>query len=105
MQYLIKRPGSANITWCITQPYPRFILFRCFYRHPTRSGTEENNELCSHIPGPACSRRSGNEEAGPGEGFVHVHRGFYGIGGDLSADEYGWTNPVAEVFIDKPTSV
>ncbi|CAN0593867.1 unnamed protein product, partial [Laminaria digitata] len=36
------------------------------------AGTEENNELCSHIPGPACDATSGNAEAGPGEGRVQV---------------------------------
>ena len=67
-------------------------------------GTEANNELCSHIPGPACSSTSGNEEAEPGEGHVHIHRGIYGIG-ELSAVEYDWKTPVAEVFISEPTLV
>ncbi|CAM9150754.1 unnamed protein product, partial [Laminaria digitata] len=67
-----------------------------------RAGTEENNELCSHIPGPACSATSGNQEAGPGEGYVHVHRGIDG-NGDLSAADYDWSNPVAEVIVSEPT--
>lgn len=44
------------------------------------SGTEENNELCSSIPGPACPVGSGNVESENGEGFIHVHRGVHGIG-------------------------
>ena len=39
------------------------------------SGTEENNELCTSIPGPACPSDTGNTADGNGEGFVHVHRG------------------------------
>ena len=69
------------------------------------AGTEVNNELCSHIPGPACSATSGNAEQEPGEGFVHIHRGFYGIGGELSAAGYNWQNPVAEIYISNPTEV
>eukprot|EP00903_Cladosiphon_okamuranus_P016818 g15510.t1 len=60
--------------------------------------TETNNELCAFIPGPGCPVDSGNEMAGPGEGFIHVHRGFHGVG-DLAEAHYDWRNPVAEVFI------
>ena len=78
----------------------------CFsLRIPPHAGTEENNELCSHIPGPACDATSGNAQAGPGEGFVQVHRGFHGVGGELSAEDYDWRNPVAEVYISKATWV
>ncbi|CAB9506062.1 Spondin_N [Seminavis robusta] len=61
------------------------------------SGTEENNELCSSIPGPACAGvSSDNEASGNGEGFVHVHRGFFGVG-DLSQSGYDWRNPMMKV--------
>lgn len=70
----------------------------------TYAGTESNNELCTHIPGPACSATAGNEEDGPGEGYIHIHRGFKGVGGELSEADYDWKNPVAEVYIAKPTS-
>lgn len=50
------------------------------------------------MPGPACPMDSGNAQAPPGEGFIHVHRGFHGVG-DLEEAEYDWRNPVAEVFI------
>ncbi|CAM9888429.1 unnamed protein product, partial [Scytosiphon promiscuus] len=63
-------------------------------------GTEVNNELCTSIPGPGCDEDSGNIQNAPGEGFIHVHRGFHGVG-DLAESSYDWRNPVAEVFIAK----
>ncbi|CAM9484133.1 unnamed protein product [Ectocarpus sp. 12 AP-2014] len=63
------------------------------------TGTEANNELCTHIPGPACPADSGNIEDGPGEGFIHVSRGFHGVGPDLGEANYDWRNPVAEVVV------
>ncbi|CAN0274168.1 unnamed protein product, partial [Laminaria digitata] len=39
---------------------------------------------------------SRNIEVGPGEGVVHIQRGFHGVG-DLSAANYDWRNPVAEI--------
>jgi len=63
------------------------------------SGTEENNELCTSIPGPACPADSGNEESGNGEGVVHVHRGFHGVGGTLSEAGYNWRNPMMLVEV------
>ncbi|CAN0528784.1 unnamed protein product, partial [Ectocarpus sp. 12 AP-2014] len=50
--------------------------------------TEANNELCTHIPGPAYPADSGNIEDGPGEEFIHVHRGFHGVGPDLGEANY-----------------
>lgn len=60
------------------------------------SGSEENNENCNSIPGPACADTDpGNRRDGNGEGFVHVHRGFFGVGNDgLSAVGYDWRNPM-----------
>mmetsp|Transcript_13467 Transcript_13467/g.14751 ORF Transcript_13467/g.14751 Transcript_13467/m.14751 type:complete len:233 (+) Transcript_13467:59-757(+) len=58
------------------------------------AGTEENNEACTHIPGPACDDTSGNM-GGDENGYVHVHRGIHG-GGDLDASEYDWRNPMVE---------
>lgn len=61
------------------------------------SGSEENNELCNSIPGPACADiATTNEVSGNGEGFVHIHRGFFGVG-DLSASGYDWRNPMMRV--------
>lgn len=61
------------------------------------SGTEENNELCNSIPGPACDGDSGNKRSLNGEGFVHIHRGFFGVGGELSQAGYDWRNPMMRV--------
>lgn len=61
------------------------------------AGSEENNELCNSIPGPACADTSSdNVRSGNGEGFVHVHRGFFGVG-DLSQPGYDWRNPMMRV--------
>jgi hypothetical protein len=63
------------------------------------AGSEENNEKCSSMPGPACaSIDGGNVDSGNGEGSVHVHRGFHGIG-DLAADRYDWRNPMMNVVV------
>lgn len=63
------------------------------------AGSEENNENCNSIPGPGCADIDGdNVRSGNGEGFVHVHRGFFGIG-DLSADRYDWRNPMMRVVV------
>jgi hypothetical protein len=62
------------------------------------SGSEENNESCDSIPGPACPSDPANIASGNGEGFVHVHRGFFGIG-DLLQELYDWRNPMAQVKV------
>lgn len=84
---------------CVPFPANRFQI-----PFPPYTGTEENNELCSHMPGPACPANSGNVDAGPGEGYVHAHRGFHGVG-DLSEADYAWLNPAAEVFIARPVEL
>lgn len=66
--------------------------------HNIITGTEENNELCSHVPGPACSETSGNLQTVSGEGFIHVHRGIHGVG-SLADDVFDWRSPVAEITI------
>ena len=65
------------------------------------AGSEENDELCSSIPGPACtSTDNRNLAPGNGEGFVHVHRGFFGINeGGLTAQGYDWRNPMMRVEV------
>lgn len=66
------------------------------------SGSEENNEDCGSIPGPACAdvevSKQGNVASGNGEGFLHIHRGFFGVG-DLSQAGYDWRNPMMRVEI------
>ena len=64
------------------------------------AGSEENNEDCDSIPGPACMDMDGNERSGNGEGFVHVHRGIHGVGQDgLEPDQYDWRNPMMRVSV------
>ena len=38
-------------------------------------------------------------DGGGGEGFVHVHRGFFGIGDVLSQAGYDWRNPMVRYEI------
>ncbi|CAM9505419.1 unnamed protein product [Ectocarpus fasciculatus] len=67
------------------------------------AGTEKNNERCNCMPGRACPESTRNQRevhTRGSEGFVHVHRGFQGVG-DLSKEDYGWQNPVAEVVVSK----
>ena len=61
------------------------------------AGTEANNELCSHIPGPPCGNAEirATEEA---EGYVHIHAGVHG-GGDLDPAVHDWRNPVGRLTI------
>ncbi len=56
------------------------------------AGTEVNDELAANIPGPG---GEGFNSIG-GEGFVHIHAGFHGIG-DLPAEELDWRNPAAKI--------
>lgn len=78
------------------------------------AGSEENNELCSSIPGPACPPDSGNVRSGNGEGTVTTpHPGVLGINvgrTDLSPKDLGvdgkpldqrftFTDPTTEVTI------
>jgi hypothetical protein len=64
------------------------------------AGTEVNNELCNSMPGPGCPPNSGNVRSGGGEGVVHVHRGFSGVG-DLPQAGYDWRNPMVLVEVSK----
>ncbi len=63
------------------------------------AGSETNDELCATVPGPAC-RGAALSPEDSGEGFVHIHNGVHGMGG-LSAAEYDWRNPVAQVVIER----
>ena len=61
------------------------------------AGSEPNDELCEHIPGPQCGGQGVSPDAG-GEGFVHIHAGIHGIG-SLEPSEYDWRNPVARITV------
>lgn len=65
------------------------------------AGSEENNEMCNSIPGPGCPMGSGNVASGNGEGFVHVHRGFHGVGNLLPQSRYDWRNPMMRVVVSR----
>ena len=62
------------------------------------AGSEENDELCANIPGPACpgSPNGRVEEAG----LIHIHNGIHGIG-NLDMTAYDWRNPVADITIKR----
>ena len=63
------------------------------------AGSEENNESCDSVPGPACARKGARlQRSGNGEGFVHVHRGVAG-GKDLDR-ELDWRNPMMRVTVE-----
>ena len=66
------------------------------------AGTEADDELCAHIPGPAaiCQGEGFNPNRAGDVNFVHIHRGIHGVG-DLSAPEFDWRNPVAQVTIHR----
>jgi len=62
------------------------------------AGSEMNDELCMHIPGPHC----GGMPFSPGlaEGYVHISRGISDEG-DLAASAYDWRNPVAHISVSR----
>jgi hypothetical protein len=72
-----------------------------YYAIAYDAGSENNNQECAFVPGPACAGDPGNERDSSGaEGFVYVHNGVHEIG-DLSPTEYDWRNPVAKVVITR----
>lgn len=66
------------------------------------AGTEANDELCTHIPGPptVCAGEGFNASRTGAEGFVHIHRAIHGIG-NLLAAVWDWRNPVARITIQR----
>jgi hypothetical protein len=61
------------------------------------AGSERNNELKSHIPGPCC----GNPFVRDPEGRpIGMHEGITGRG-ELSPAVYGWRGPVARITIEE----
>ena len=60
------------------------------------AGSELNDELCAHIPGPHCGGAPFSDE--DGEGFVHIHPGITGVG-DLLSSQYDWKNPIARITV------
>lgn len=61
------------------------------------AGSEKNDELEAHIPGPCC----GNAFARNPEGrLIRMHPGLTGRG-DLDPSVYGWEGPVAKITIER----
>lgn len=61
------------------------------------AGSENNDELCAHIPGPVCGGEGISADA-DGEGYIHIAAGIQGIG-DLDSADYDWRNPVARIVL------
>lgn len=62
------------------------------------AGSEKNNQLKSHIPGPCC----GNFFVRDPEGAViRPHPGIKPNIGDLTPEKYGWQDPVARITIER----
>jgi hypothetical protein len=66
------------------------------YANAWDAGSEANNELSSHVPGPPFGGHM--RDIQDAEGFVHIHPGIHGVG-DLDAAMYDWKNPVVMVTI------
>ena len=62
------------------------------------AGTEANDQLCAHIPGPLCGGEAVSEASDTDEGYVYVSNGIHNIG-DLDPATYDWHNPVALITI------
>jgi hypothetical protein len=69
---------------------------KVIYANVWDAGTEANNELSTHIPGPPFG--GAMRDVGDAEGFVHIHPGIHGVG-DLDASMYDWRNPGVMVTI------
>ncbi len=82
----VEGPGSERVLTLFSPAYD--------------AGTEANDELCSHIPGPPaiCQGEGFNASREGAEGYVHIHAGIHGIG-DLKAADSDWRNPVAKITI------
>ena len=87
-----------------------------FFQPALDAGTEDNNEDCAFIPGPACAvvidETSEGGEAGninsddDGEGFIFVQEGIHGVNGgvatsDLDPSQQDWRNPVAYIVVTR----
>jgi hypothetical protein len=61
------------------------------------AGTEANNELASHIPGPVGNNPFVRDPEG---GVIAHHPGVQGVG-DLDPEVHGWDDPVARITIER----
>jgi hypothetical protein len=66
------------------------------------AGSEANDEDCDGaIPGPpgVCGGAAVSPSASTDEGYVHIHAGIHGLGGELDPAVFDWRNPVALVRV------
>jgi hypothetical protein len=79
---------------------PRGNRTAVFFSPAYDAGTEANDELCIHIPGPptVCNGEGFNASRDADVNFVHIHAGIHGVG-DLEPAKYDWRNPVARIAI------
>ncbi len=85
------------------RPGPRQIGRKIVYYSPAYdAGTEADDELCAHIPGPpnVCQGEGFNPSREGAVNFVHIHAGIHGIG-NLSPAMFDWRNPVAKIEIQR----
>jgi Spondin_N len=61
------------------------------------AGSETNNELASHIPGPCCNNPFVRAPEGK---LIRHHDGILGVG-SLSPALYDWNDPVARIVIER----
>jgi len=61
------------------------------------AGTEVNDELCAHIPGPQCGGEGFNADR-VDNNFVRPHPGIQGFS-EVSAETYNWGDPVAVIKV------
>ncbi|MEP0355021.1 MAG: spondin domain-containing protein [Paraglaciecola sp.] len=79
---------------------PRRTDNEVYYAKAYDAGSENNDELCDNIPGPACGGIGFSEDSSTDEGFVHISAGIHGEG-DLLASEYDWRDAVAKITISR----
>ncbi len=80
-----------------------FGEIKVVYAYAYDAGTEQNDELCSSIPGPPyaeCGGPGGGGTVGGGEGVIFIHQGIQGVG-DFDANVRDWKNPVARIVIQR----
>ena len=61
------------------------------------AGSERNNELRSHIPGPCCNNPFVRDPEGA---LIAPHAGITGVG-ELDPAVYGWDEPVVKITIER----
>jgi hypothetical protein len=68
------------------------MVFRMAYD----AGSERNNELVSHIPGPCCNNPFVRDPEGA---LIAPHPGIAGVG-DLDPAVYNWTGPAVKITVE-----